>query len=240
MRVLAIVHQPDAGPGVFADAARERGVELDRWLIAETDSPPEAPASCDAVLTFGGAMHADQEDGHPWLRGEKALLADLLAREVPLLGVCLGAQVLAEAAGGRAERLSEPEIGWYDVALTDAGAGDPVLGSLGPTFCGFQWHSYGIELPSGAATLARSPSCLQAYRIGRAAWGIQFHAEVSATDAELWIDDYRSDEDAVRMGVDPERLRGETRRRIAAWNGLGREVCGRFLAAATDGAPTAG
>src|ERR671931_990198 len=118
MRVLAIVHQPDAGPGVFADAVQDRGAELDSWLIAETESPPGTPASYDAVLIFGGAMHADQEDSHPWLNDEKSLLADLLSREVPLLGVCLGAQLVAEAAGGRAERLREPEIGWYDVALT--------------------------------------------------------------------------------------------------------------------------
>jgi GMP synthase (glutamine-hydrolysing) len=240
MRVLAVVHQPDAGPGVFADAVRARGAELESWLIAETDSPPAPPASYDAVLTFGGAMHADQEDRHPWLRTEKALLADLLAQGVPLLGVCLGAQLVAEAAGGRAERLRCPEIGWYEVALTDAGAGDPVLGPLGPAFCGFQWHSYGIALPAEATTLAQSPLCLQAYRIGRAAWGIQFHAEVSAPGAEAWIDDYRSDEDAVRMGLDPERLRGETRERIAAWNELGQEICDRFLATAGgDGAVTA-
>src|SRR5919108_6618518 len=113
MRALAIVHQRDAGPGVFADAIRSSGFELDSWLRAESESPPRDPVDYDAVLTFGGAMHADHEDRHPWLREEKALLADLLERGVPLLAVCLGAQLLAEAAGGRARPASRPVIGWW-------------------------------------------------------------------------------------------------------------------------------
>ena len=80
-----------------------------------------------------------------------------------------------------------------------------------------------------AAILARSPVCRQAYRLAEHAWGIQFHAEVTAADAESWIDDYRSDDDAVRIGVDPDALRTETRERIGEWSRLGRELCGRFV-----------
>jgi GMP synthase-like glutamine amidotransferase len=229
VRALAIVHQRDAGAGVFADAADDRGVELDTWLRAETDSPPADPAGYDAVLTFGGAMHADHEGRHPWLRDEKRMLAELLEREVPLLGVCLGSQLLAEAAGGAAQRASEPEIGWFEVEVVDDGNDDPLLGPLAPAFEAFEWHSYEVELPDTATVLARTPACIQAYRLGASAWGIQFHAEVSAADAEKWIGEYDTDKDAVRVGVDPEALRRETRERIEAWNGLGRDLCGRFL-----------
>jgi GMP synthase (glutamine-hydrolysing) len=232
VRVLAIVHQRDAGPGVFADAVRARGAELDSWLRAETDAPPRDPHQYGAVLTFGGAMHADQEDRHPWLRKEKALLAELLEGGVPLLGVCLGAQLLAEAAGGLARRAKEPEIGWRDVTLTAEGAADPLLAPLAPAFTAFQWHSYEFSLPPDATALATSPVCLQAYRLPGPAWGIQFHAEVSANDAAAWTDDYRSDEDAVRIGIDPEALRRRTQVAIGAWNELGRGLCRRFLDAA--------
>jgi GMP synthase-like glutamine amidotransferase len=232
MRALAIVHQRDAGPGVFADAIEDREVGLDRWLIAEVDSPPADPASYGAVLTFGGAMHVDQEDRHGWLRAEKALLAELLDRDVPLLGVCLGAELLGEAAGARPRRLGEPEIGWREVTVTDAARSDPLLAPLAPSFVGFQWHSYAVPLPPGATELARSPACLQAFRLGDAAWGIQFHAEVTASDAESWIDDYRSDEDAVRSGLDPKELRRRTREAIGDWNEIGRAICGRFIDAA--------
>src|SRR4051794_10596602 len=189
MRALAIVHQRDAGPGVFADAIQRRDVELDRWLVAESATPPADPASYDAVLTFGGAMHVDQDDRHPWLASEKALRAALLDRGVPLLGVCLGAQLLAAAAGAEPRRMSEPEIGWYEVTLTEDGKADPLLGPLAPGFEGFQWHSYEFPLPPGATALARGAACLQACRVSDAAWAIQFHAEVSAADAEAWVDE---------------------------------------------------
>jgi GMP synthase-like glutamine amidotransferase len=228
VRVLAIVHQRDAGPGVFGDAVQARGAALDTWLRAERESPPRDPAGYDAVMVFGGAMHADHEDRHPWLRDVKALLRDLLARDVPVLGVCLGAQLLAEAAGAPARRAARPEIGWHDVEVTPAGARDPLTAPLAPRFEAFQWHSYEFPLPPGATALARSAVCLQAFRAGSGV-GIQFHAEVSAADAQAWIDDYRSDEDAVRIGVDPRALGDQTRAAIGRWNEVGRGFCGRFL-----------
>jgi GMP synthase (glutamine-hydrolysing) len=230
MRALAIVHQPDAGPGVFAEEMRNRGVELDEWTLSERGSAPRREiADYDAVLTFGGAMHADQEDRHPWLRFEKDFLAAMLDDGMPVLAVCLGSQILADAASGEARRASEPEIGWFDVQVTEEGVADPVIGPLAPAFTAFEWHSYEAVPPEGATILARSAVCPQAYRIDERVWGIQFHAEVSAADLAHWIDDYRADEDAVRIGVDPEALREETEPRVAAWNRLGRELCGRFL-----------
>ena len=234
MRALAIVHQRDAGPGVFADAIRARGVELESWLVAEQAAPSREPGAYDAVLSFGGAMHVDDEHRHPWLRKEKALLAELLARQVPLLGVCLGAQMLAEAAGAPARRAREPEIGWYEVELTAEAADDPLLAPLGPRFDAFEWHSYQFPLPPGATPLATSASCLQAYRLGASAWGIQFHAEVTMDDLEAWIGDYRSDEDAVRIGLDPEELRRRSEGAIGRWNEIGRGLCGRFVDAAAQ------
>jgi GMP synthase (glutamine-hydrolysing) len=232
VRALAIVHQPDAGPGVFAEAFAERGDQLDSWEIAEGGGPPADPHTYDAVLSFGGAMNAHEEEEHHWLRFEKDLLAELLARGMPLMGVCLGAQILAAAAGATPRRASQPEIGWHEVELTPQGTEDPLLAPLAPRFTAFQWHSYEAPLPSGATALARSEVCLNAFRIGEAAWGIQFHGEVSAADAEYWIADYRSDPDAVRIGIDPEALRVETRAAIGDWNRLGRELCGRFIDAA--------
>jgi GMP synthase (glutamine-hydrolysing) len=230
MRALAIVHQRDAGPGVFAEEMRDRGVQLDQWPLAERGTaPPTAIADYDAVLTFGGAMHADQEDRHPWLRFEKDFLAAMLEDGMPLLAVCLGSQLLAAAAGGTARRASEPEIGWYEVEVQDAARDDPVIGPLAPAFTAFQWHSYEAIPPAEATILASSPVCPQAYRIGERAWGIQFHAEVSERDGLHWIDDYRADEDAVRTAIDPDALRAETAERIGEWNRVGRELCGRFL-----------
>jgi GMP synthase (glutamine-hydrolysing) len=115
------------------------------------------------------------------------------------------------------------------VELTPEGREDPLLGPLKPDFEAFQWHSYEFPLPPGAVALARSEVCLQGCRIGESAWALQFHPEVSAPDARHWIDDYRADPDAVRIGIDPAALGAETADKIAAFNQLGRDLCRRWL-----------
>ena len=233
-RALAIVHQDDAGPGVFADAFTTAGFQLDTWMIATAD-PPAEPAGYDCVAVFGGAMHADQEDIHPWLRPEKQLLASLISGGTPVLGVCLGSQLLAEAAGGRVGRAPEPEIGWHEVKLTAAAGADPLMGFLPERFTAFGWHSYEATLPPGASALADSELCLQAYRLGEAAWGIQFHAEVSADVLDHWTVNYEEDPDAVAIGLDAVALRARNALEIERWNEIGRTLCGRFCDFAAGG-----
>jgi GMP synthase-like glutamine amidotransferase len=229
VRVLAIVHQSDAGPGVFAEEIGAGGDSVEEWLLPETSRPPADPFGYDAVMVLGGAMHADQESRHPWLVYEKALVREVIERGVPLIGLCLGGQMVAAAAGAAPRRAAEPEIGWFEVGLSAEGAEDPLLGPLAPRFEAFQWHSYEFPLPPGAVPLARTDRCLQAFRLGEAAWAIQFHPEVSAADARAWIEGYASDEDAVRIGLDPVALGAETDAKIAAFNQLGRELCRRWL-----------
>jgi GMP synthase (glutamine-hydrolysing) len=235
MRVLAIVHQRDAGPGVFSAAIRDSGGELDEWTLAERPQPPADPFDYDAVLVLGGAMNADEEERHGWIAEEKALLREMLAREVPLLGLCLGGQLVAEAAGAEVRRASRPEIGWHQVQVTPEGAEDPLLGPLAPRFEAFQWHSYEFPLPAGAVPLARSEVCLQGARIGERAWALQFHPEVSRADALHWVEDYEADPDAVRIGVDPVVLGPETEAKIGAFNQLGRDLCRRWIAVSRPG-----
>jgi GMP synthase (glutamine-hydrolysing) len=229
VRVLAIVHQTDAGPGVFDEAIRERGDELDAWLLPESAEPPADPLAYDAVFVLGGSMNVDEGDRHEWLGTERGLIGRLLERRVPLIGLCLGGQMVAAAAGAVPERAPRPEIGWHPVELTAAGAADPLLGPLAPGFEAFQWHSYEFPLPPGAVALARSEVSLQACRIGEAAWAIQFHPEVSAADALRWTEDYETDPDAVRIGIDPTALALETEAKIGAFNELGRGICRRWL-----------
>jgi GMP synthase-like glutamine amidotransferase len=236
VRVVAVVHQRDTGPGVFAAAVAAHGATLDEWHVPE--SPAPAAGAHQAAIVLGGAMNTFEEAAHPWLVTEKAWLGDLLARGVPILGVCLGAQLLAEVAGGEVRRAAEPEIGWRDVSVEPAGSQDPVLSGLPERFEAFEWHSYEAVAPAGSTTLARSAVCPQAYRLpGRASWGLQFHAEVDRPTAEGWIEGYEVDSDAVRIGLDPRALAAQTRDCIAGWNELGSDICTRFLAAATATAP---
>ena len=219
MKVLALTHGPSVGPGVFGAEVVAAGHELEECAVATGVSPP---AGADAILVFGGAMHPDQEERHPWLLAEHRFLVETLERGTPLFGVCLGAQLLAKAAGASVHPAAEPELGWLPVELTEAAAADPVFARVPARFEAFQWHHYTYELPEGAVELARSASCTQAFRLG-AAVGIQFHAEVTGTQVGLGLAEGPADVSDV------DALRAETRERIGAWNAFGRSLCRRFL-----------
>ena len=189
---------------------------LERWLVPEGGSPDRA-ASYDAVMVFGGSQHPDQDDRFGWLGREEEFLREVLAEEVPVFGVCLGAQMLARAAGASVGPASAPEIGWLDVSLTADGAADPVLGVLPARATVFQWHHYTFTLPPGGRALADSELCLQAFRLdGQPAWGIQFHAEVTAAMVSGWVE-----EDPGDLPMPADELRAETEARIAQSNSPG-------------------
>jgi len=226
MRVLSVIHGDEARTELFAPVVEEAGHRLDEWSFAWGTPPPRPLETYDAVLVFGGAMHADHDEHHPWLGKETHWLQELLAQGTPTLGICLGVQLLARAAGAWVGPLPEPEIGWFGVELTDAGAEDPVVGALPRTFEALQWHHYTYSVPAGAVELARSPACTQAFRLGEACWGVQFHPEVTHTQLDGWI------ADGSDPPPDPDRLRAETAEKIARWNELGRTLCGAFLEAA--------
>jgi GMP synthase (glutamine-hydrolysing) len=227
--VLAVIHGARVRAGVFREVVEERGHRLDEWSLAWGTPLPQPLDSYAAVLVFGGAMHADQDDRHPWLREENMFLQRLLALHQPVLGVCLGAQLLAKAALAPVYPAREPEIGWFDVELTDVAHSDPLFSRLPARFDAFQWHYYAHDIPGGGVELARSEICTQAFRLGDSAWGIQFHAEVTLPQVEGWLGDELEDEDREHV---PRDLLAETRARIEDWNALGRSLCGAFVEAA--------
>jgi GMP synthase-like glutamine amidotransferase len=232
MRILAIVNEVEAGPGVFGDAAREGGHEIVEWAAHEPARMPEL-GGYGAAMVFGGAMNVDEEHVHPWLAGEKLAIAQIAEAGIPIMGVCLGAQMLAEVLGGSASRAPRPEIGWHDVQMTPEAADDPVLGALPSRFEAFQWHSYAATPPAGAATLADSPVSVQAYRVGDRIWGIQFHAEVTEASIEAWIAE-ANDPDAERIAIDGDALLAESREKIGSWNQVGRGISERFFEFAAE------
>jgi len=222
VRVLSIVHERDAGAGVFG--------AFTTWVPSA--QPPPDVRDVDALMICGGSMHVDQHDGHPWLAPEKEFIREALDRGTPILGVCLGSQLLAEAAGATPQRMDVPEIGWYEIGITEAGADDPVVGPLAPSVELFEWHHYSAPLPPGAVELGRTPACLQAFRVeGKPAWGLQFHAEVTREDLFSWLDGWEQSE-AVHTSFDPDAIRAASERRIEEQNEIGRQLAERFLAEA--------
>jgi GMP synthase-like glutamine amidotransferase len=222
MNVLSVVHGQDARTELFGPVIAGAGHRLDEWSFA---SGRPSSSAYDAVLVFGGAIHPDQDDKHEWMKDELDWLGGLIEHGVPTLGICLGSQLLARAAGSWVGPLDTPEVGWAEVELTDAGSADPVLSALPARFAALQWHHYHHGLPDGALVLAQNDTSLQGFRLGEACWGVQFHPEVTEPQLERWID-----EDGEPFG--PERLLAETRHRIGNWNELGRRLCRAFLVAA--------
>ena len=180
-RVLVLQHSEIDRPGVFGEAMDEAGIAwraCDPWR-----GEPFPPLDdYDAVLAMGGPQQADEEHLHPWLAPEKALLRDAVAQGLPVLGVCLGCQLLADAHGGRVGPLARAEVGVLDYTLTTDGRADLLFAGLPAAPLAMQWHLYAVTaLPARAVLLASSPACTaQAFRLGARAYGIQFHTEVDA------------------------------------------------------------
>jgi GMP synthase-like glutamine amidotransferase len=229
VRVLSVNHGPSVPGGVFDEAVEAGGHVLERWSVPDGTKPDPAERY-GAVMVFGGSMHPDQDDRFGWLAGEEEFLRDVLSARIPVFGVCLGAQMLARAAGATVKPATEPEIGWLGVSLTPAGSDDPVLGEIPPTARFFQWHHYTFEIPPGGTELARSESCTQAFRLAdRPAWGIQFHAEVTLPMVTAWMD-----EDPDELPMPPAELRAESEREIEGSTARGRALADAFLREASS------
>jgi GMP synthase (glutamine-hydrolysing) len=233
VNVLAIIHGSEARSGVFGEVVEARGHRLEEWSLAWGTPPRLALEDYGAVLIFGGAMHADQDDRHPWLRDEHDFIRRLLDSGVPVLGICLGAQLIAKAADASVHPADEPEVGWFPVELTEDAHDDPVLGCLPALFDAFQWHYYTYDVPAEGIELARSSICTQAFRLGEVVWGIQFHPEVTIHQIRGWTEE--APQDIPGPVAD---FVAESERRIEAWNDLGRSLCAGFVEVAERvGAP---
>jgi GMP synthase (glutamine-hydrolysing) len=224
VNVLSIVHGSEARAQLFSQVVVEAGHTLEEWSLAWGVPPPRPIDDYDAVLVFGGAMHADEDERHPWLTEENLLLQRLLDLHVPTLGVCLGAQLLAKAAHAPVYPASRPEIGWHDVDVTEEAETDPIFARLPAHFRAFQWHYYTYGVPAGAVELARSDVCTQAFRLGDSVWGVQFHPEVTREQIQSWLET-----DGFNEGIDVERIAAEADAEIAQWNRIGAMLCGAFL-----------
>jgi GMP synthase (glutamine-hydrolysing) len=225
VHVLSVTHGPSVPGGVFEEVVEAGGHTLARWVVPDGGAPDSA-RSYDAVMVFGGSMHPDEDDRFGWLEREEEFLKDVLESGTPVVGVCLGAQMLARAADAWVGPAPAAEIGWLPVELTPAGHEDPVLGVLPAQVEAFQWHRYTFRVPEGGTELARSEACPQAFRLGQA-WGLQFHAEVTLSMVRDW-----AREDPDELPLEEGRFLAETEARIAGWNEHGRRLCAAFLESA--------
>jgi GMP synthase (glutamine-hydrolysing) len=232
--ILVIEQEPSLeGTGLLGKRLEAHGLPYRRLRTWRESFEGVHARDYAAVMPLGGNMHAWREDEHPFLRDERLLLGEALEEGVPVLGICLGAQLLARTLGADVAAGSAPEIGWLEVTPTPAAASDPVLGHLGGPASVFQWHVDAFELPPGASRLATSPAYPnQAFRHGDS-WGVQFHPEVDFDQFEIWIGNQPGA--AAANGIDEAKLRAAVRRgsRSAASRAFREGLFDRFLAYAT-------
>ncbi|CAF0698638.1 type 1 glutamine amidotransferase [Candidatus Methylacidithermus pantelleriae] len=195
------------GPGRFLDYAIRWGVPV-RQVAVDQGEPLPHLWQVGAVLVLGGPMNVDEEARYPWLREETVWLKKAIALGIPVLGVCLGGQLLAKAAGGRVTRSVAKEIGLFEVELTPAGREDPLFSGFPQRFPVFQWHGDTFSDLGPGILLARGAPCEhQAFRVGTLAYGVQFHLEVTCSMIREWIKEYS--EEVHKEGLETEKLVGE-------------------------------
>jgi GMP synthase (glutamine-hydrolysing) len=230
MRVVAVHQEPGSSLDSFEAPVRARGHELTAWH-AWSEPAPHDLLDAGAVIVLGGMANPDQTGELPWLAHERDLLAELVAAGTPVLGLCLGAQLLASALGAAVRRLPRAEIGWYEITVAPAAADDPLLAALPGRFRAFEWHDYVFEVPEGGTLLAGSQTAPhQAVRLAPNAWALQFHLEVGAGTIARWTAEGAHELREKR--VDRARLEADTATEATAYVEHATAVAGRFLALA--------
>ncbi len=187
-KVLVLQHAPYEPLGTLDLMLRQRKIRIRFCNFARTpDAEPDLD-DCDALIVLGGPMNVGDQPRYPHLKTELRLIEAALHCGVPVLGICLGAQLLAHALGAEVRRNTRPELGWHEVRLLPSGLADPVLSQLGPAAPIFHWHGDTFAIPAGAERLAESDLCAhQAFRYGKHAYGLQFHLEVDQALIERWL-----------------------------------------------------
>jgi GMP synthase (glutamine-hydrolysing) len=223
MRILVIQHDGDKGLGVFTQSLLDAGLELDVQFAGHGELELADHA---AVIALPGVANPDEDTLA--VHSTRAVLGEALLRGLPVLGICLGAELLAEAAGA-GTRPCPPEWGYREVALLPAAREDDLLCDLPEIFEVFQAHTFTCELPPGAVALAGDEGALQAFRLGTSAWGLQFHPEPTLAMLDGWT---RSLGHLMQAGgVDPEATRQLGRRHVPEWSDRASAMGRRFAAA---------
>ncbi len=184
-RVLVLQHIWENSIGSLGDILQKHAIAYD-VINVETDPLP-APDEYDAIIALGGPQHAYDDDKHPYFVQEKVLLHKVIGQDIPYLGICLGAQLLAIVLGASVKQHTITEIGFFDVQFTEMGKADPLYAGLPGHQKVFHWHEDIFDLPQGAILLATSENTAnQAFRYGRA-YGIQYHIELSPQMLDIWL-----------------------------------------------------
>jgi GMP synthase-like glutamine amidotransferase len=197
--VLFIKHIDIEGPGIIADFLEDNKLSYSVIDLSQGDKVPKLEKDFRAVICLGGPMNVYEEEKYRFLKDEDILLKRIVEKEVPFLGICLGAQLIAKATGAKVTKNPEKEIGWYKIVLNDNGLKDDLFRDFPEVFKVFQWHGDTFGIPHGGKRLAFSELCQnQVLKYGRNIYGIQFHVEVTKDMIIQWADAYNEELESLR------------------------------------------
>jgi GMP synthase-like glutamine amidotransferase len=193
MNVLIVKHIDIEGPGLVEYCLRQEKIPYQILNLSSRVHLPKLEEITHIVL-LGGPMNVYEEGRYPFLRDEDLFIKEAIQRGKAILGICLGAQLIAKALGAKVSKAPAKEIGWYDVSLTEIGSQDPLFSNLPKTFSVFQWHEDTFEIPKGGKLIATSsPIPHQAFRYGEKVYGLQFHLEVTDEMIGEWVETYEEE-----------------------------------------------
>ena len=229
--IYAWRHVPHETLGTLDEILRRAGFEC-RYVDWFADAPATFdPQSAAGLVVLGGPMNVDEVDKYPFLATEVDWLRRAVAAELPVLGICLGSQLLAKSLGSRVYPNRVKEIGWFPIDLKPAAVADPLFSVCREKEPVFQWHGDTFDLPAGAIHLARSADCEhQAYRYGRVAYGLQFHLEVTPEMVASWLaEPDNCGELPTLPGIDPRQILARTPEEITTMQPLAEKVFAGFV-----------
>ena len=187
MKVLVLRHVPHEHLGIIEEVLREKGIDFDYKDLYE-DSSDVSLEDYSGLIILGGPMNVYETEKYPYLLIEEVIIKDAILKDIPVLGICLGAQLIAKALGAKIYPNKVKEIGWYLLEITDEGVFEPLISNFDLNEIVFQWHGDTFDIPQGAVKLFSSPLCQnQAFRFGDKVYALQFHLEVTQPMVEEWL-----------------------------------------------------
>ncbi len=193
--ILVVKHISIEGAGTLGEYLINNGRRIKTIELDKGDNLPASLKGIEAIVLLGGPMNVYEQDKYPFLKGEDILLKKALKERIPILGICLGAQLLAKALGAKVKKARQKEIGWYKLNLTKQGKKDILFKGIGKDFDVFQWHEDTFDIPENATLLATTKTCKnQAFKYGDNAYGLQFHIEVTFDMIKNWIKEYTAED----------------------------------------------
>lgn len=190
-KVIVLQHAQSENLGIIADALNSRGVPFEYLRTFEGQAIPSGVDEAAGLIVMGGPMGVYETDRYPFLRQEMKLMEAFLKAERPILGVCLGSQLLAAALGAAVRKGRKKEIGWFEIQLNAAASQDSLWNGQRTPFVAYHWHGDIFDLPKGAVALASSDlTPVQSYRFGKAAYGVLFHLEVTENHIRKMLDEF--------------------------------------------------